>query len=93
MWDYKGPRIYKTMLKRNKLEGLQYLTPRLTKGTSNQSCVALVEDTQLKQLNTRKPRNRPPLIHSLDFGKGNKAISGGHKNAPFRSPAGGSILD
>ena len=47
--DYKGPRIYKTTLKKNKLEGLQYLTPRIITSTSNQSCVALAEDTQLNQ--------------------------------------------
>ena len=42
-------RIYKTTLKKNKLEGLQYLTPRIITSTSNQSCVALAEDTQLNQ--------------------------------------------
>ena len=47
--EYKRPRMYKTILKKNKLEGLQYLTPRIIKSTSNQSCVALAEDTQLNQ--------------------------------------------
>lgn len=48
-WEYKRPRMYKTILKKNKLEGLQYLTPRIIQSTSNQSCVALAEDTQLNQ--------------------------------------------